>query len=954
MSLGSCLWNLPNSESRCYKVNPSSAPILSCPSQTFYDSISKTCISCYPGCLECVNGAINGCTACYPTFVLVDGACTCPTWAIVDPASGTCISKRISSYSLTLTQFNFIVNCNIENCNECYLFTSNASSNTSVRCLQCNTGYYYLNTTNTCTQVCPEGYEANDTTRTCVQKNCSTYCYNCQDCASCANITHCSVCQGSLLLENGMCVTQCVTHPVSVNGVCVDSCPPGYGAQNQGASISCVPCDSNCETCSESSYNTCLTCSSSRYLSNGTCFECDTSCTGCSNNAYNCTSCSEGYYSLPEGPSTCVSSCPLTYYLNHENQTCLKCSEPMTLTETGDYIYCGGNCQLCSDSGICLQCEPGLQLSDGYCTIPGMRSSARFNFGIIKSLTALSVLKHFTSQAITVEFPQTIKTSSNLEIVWLLYARDIATDYLSLSCEDIEAVFESNNHEFPSSVFQVGVHGFQYLNYTQSNGIYLNFSGLRAGIVYNYTICVKESHTEIWDSESLDFKTKDNGYQIQKVSITTDIDLPQSEVANFLCALSSSMNVSNSTILTTEGISCGNSDEAVGRRRNLDDHNVRELPQVEHPPVGSKLRLMTTVNKYQGTQLDLFIYGNAHSEQLDQTPSLLVSLLTSTGFTQAFEYHSQSLASPIKISHVSAKGEVLLVPPVINTVGISYETKGNTIFFPSLTASGTNGYFYVYLIPHNTSRSELKDLPSSSAIIYSLNTNSLLNDDEVIVRRLLFFDGEATTAKIDGIKTGITYSVMVFATNEDVSQFALRTPRSLLQAVTGIMFPAASREISTLIFLILECSAILFIIFAWHSLISPLKICRLFKKLRKQSKPTICEPQTVLAPKEFVKENSLQKSATIDVSLENSFKVIKPKRVSLERVPLSSAVLALSAVHSSERTIPSPNALTSIDLPKITEKTYVKGTSDVIKLDEQGSPKFITFRLNDIKNSRYL
>ena len=952
MSLGECLWNLP-SGGRCYKANPDYSPVLTCPDQTFYDSVSNTCISCYPGCSKCTSGGMNGCSECPSGFVLKNGACTCESWEILDPVSNTCISKFSQLFFLNLQCY--LVNCNIADCDTCALFTD-SSNVTTLICAQCSAGFYYLSSSNTCTQTCPTDYYANTTTGTCILINCAADCYNCPDCTSCANTTHCNVCQGSLFLEDGVCVSSCVTHPVSFNGICVDSCSTGYGAQIQGANSVCVPCDPSCKTCSSSSYDTCLTCNTGNYISAGTCLSCDASCKDCSGTAANCTSCSTGNYLFSGASPNCVSSCPATYYLNDIDQMCLECAEPLALTATNDCTFCGGNCQVCSDSGLCLQCNSGLQLTNGYCTIPGMSSSGRYNTGVIKSITSIALLKYSTSQTVMTAFSQDIQATSNFKSVWLLFAEGIAPDYQSLSCNDIDNFYLNNTRDFPSAVVQIGVDGFQYLPFAESYGYYLNFTGLRSGVNYNFTICVMQSGIALWESGSVEFETKDNGYQIQKVSITTDNYLPQSEITNFLCSLSSSMNVSNSSIITSEGVACNTAETAA--RRNLADQFFIVPPQVQkkhHQPIPN-LRLMTTVSKYQGTKLDLLIYGN-QSEQTDQTVNTAISLLTSTTFTQSFTYRSPTSGS-IKIFRVSLGGKVFMKPPKSEGSNTPYEIKGNAVFFPNFTFTNTDGYLYIYLIPNTSSKSTLPSSPIILSSIYTADSSS--NQSEFIVKRFKFFSGEPLTIIIEDAMANVTYNVALFATNEDVSPFAFRTPRTMFQVITGLSLPAIPREVSIVIFTIMEGSALLFFILIWYFLYKPFKISQSFKKLRRKRTTESVKPRRVDSPKENAKEITLQKAPRnpLDLGFEkpkknnhstniSTISIPNPQKEDKDvmRMPSDAEILPphIFAPTQSSPMLKRKEAKNYIDLTKIAEKTKERGTPKMRKSEDRSTPTFIRF-----------
>ena len=128
-----------------------------------------------------------------------------------------------------------------------------------------------------------------------------------------------------------------------------------------------MSCSSNCLACS--SYSTCTSCSSGFNLINGYCTQncpsgsyssssgcssCEINCKSCQNLAH-CTSCSPGLYlsfSSTLNITTCVSSCPTTYYPDNSGW-CFKC--PNT-------------CIFCSNSTYCTQCKTGYSLSNGLCT----------------------------------------------------------------------------------------------------------------------------------------------------------------------------------------------------------------------------------------------------------------------------------------------------------------------------------------------------------------------------------------------------------------------------------------------------------------------------------------------------------------------------------------------------------------------------------------------------------
>ncbi|CAL8278916.1 unnamed protein product [Merluccius merluccius] len=79
------------------------------------------------------------------------------------------------------------------------------------------------------------------------------------------------------------------------------------------------------------------------------CFPACRSCTGSRSNQ--CVTCQPGYH-LSEETQMCTTSCGDGYYLDHDANTCRKCSE---------------NCLKCTSSSICTECKPGTSLQGNRC-----------------------------------------------------------------------------------------------------------------------------------------------------------------------------------------------------------------------------------------------------------------------------------------------------------------------------------------------------------------------------------------------------------------------------------------------------------------------------------------------------------------------------------------------------------------------------------------------------------
>ncbi|KAM4634072.1 proprotein convertase subtilisin/kexin type 5 [Polymixia lowei] len=97
---------------------------------------------------------------------------------------------------------------------------------------------------------------------------------------------------------------------------CVSECPAGFWGDRRR----CKRCYSSCESCTGSRSNQCI-------------------------------SCQPGHH-LTEGTNTCTAGCGDNYYLDHDANTCRKCSE---------------NCLKCTSSSICTECKPGTSLQGNRC-----------------------------------------------------------------------------------------------------------------------------------------------------------------------------------------------------------------------------------------------------------------------------------------------------------------------------------------------------------------------------------------------------------------------------------------------------------------------------------------------------------------------------------------------------------------------------------------------------------
>jgi proprotein convertase subtilisin/kexin type 5 len=266
--------------------------------------------------------------------------------------------------------------------------------------------------TSTCASVCPAQYYAT-AQMTCLACNslCSTTTPGCRgplasQCNACSNffdptsrqcVSQCpqqtygaangtclpcqSVCNGC----QGPAVTQCVACLYNTyNGACVQSCPPKYYANSVRQ---CVACDSQCASaCAGPAATDCLSSANQsacvNYLDGVTCVQscnaqtqyadasrvcsacsplCAGGCTGPS--ASQCVSCARGAFRLE---SSCVASCPSSYFANSSN-VCIACSSQCADSCSGPGANQCIRCRYFNNNGVCVsKCDIGTYADNSF------------------------------------------------------------------------------------------------------------------------------------------------------------------------------------------------------------------------------------------------------------------------------------------------------------------------------------------------------------------------------------------------------------------------------------------------------------------------------------------------------------------------------------------------------------------------------------------------------------
>ncbi|KAL4465986.1 hypothetical protein ABPG74_004223 [Tetrahymena malaccensis] len=389
--------------------------VLSCPPKTFQNSTNQKCDPCLNKCEKCSNNST--CDICEQNLYLsVDQKqclTNCPlgqqqnqnTWQCIsctDPNCQVCqqdpsqcskcgnnqnLQGQICQPNCNTSYYpvnNVCVLCssNIANCDQC----------TSSTCTLCQNNYYLFN--GNCVNQCNPGYYIANNPPSCQPCQNST-CNTCepapsQNCLSCAkpyfqNGTQCvndcdpnqysnssricvlcsqtfSGCQSCTINQCNSCINP-TDYLNPINNTCSNTCPSNTFKSTLGNPPQniCVVCNSNCQTCDQSSSN-CTSCASNMYLQGTTCqAQCDVGyfpnasnvCTICTNNFPNCSECTNSnclqckspYYIVKE-TNNCQLQCPPGYAsttVNGSNQ-CIKCSNTL--------------CKECSISNLnsCISC----------------------------------------------------------------------------------------------------------------------------------------------------------------------------------------------------------------------------------------------------------------------------------------------------------------------------------------------------------------------------------------------------------------------------------------------------------------------------------------------------------------------------------------------------------------------------------------------------------------------
>ena len=225
-------------------------------------------------------------------------------------------------------------------------------------------------------------------------------------------------------ITNNTCVLTCPVDEYTFYDEmsCVSDCSIYIGYYSDLSTKLCKKCDTNCKACINTKTE-CISCPFKYFLSSSTCLSCDGSCVECDGFAKNCTSCSEGFYMDPFTYGSCIRNCPMGYYGEDLNNSCMPCNQ---------------GCVQCLNSSFCFMCNNNYTLTNWNCMLNpsssnGSNGSNTTNIG--SNITNVSNI-NITNTSNRSNENNTLNNANNNKIsleVDLQKTSDISTFILSLN-----------------------------------------------------------------------------------------------------------------------------------------------------------------------------------------------------------------------------------------------------------------------------------------------------------------------------------------------------------------------------------------------------------------------------------------------------------------------------------------------------------------------------------------
>lgn len=519
--------------------------------------------------------------------------------------------------------------------------------------------------------------------------------------------------------------------------------------------MTCDDCPDNCDVCIDSS--SCLTCSNSFYLYNGTCLA----------------RCPNGTYPQPGVCVECPSTgcpCSLGYAVNKQ-EICESCS---------------ANCQMCADSNTCEVCNENLIVNQGKCS-QSLQIQNEVKNSSAKLLSRLAVINPEQS-SVAQNLTVWLSTMASGYLYWYALAYHIHPDSENTSCAALEAQFGNASADLE------GVELYGRIDLGSSNSLVINFtiSQLISNTNYQVLLCAADYN----ESLTVRFTTKNNGFQVSGLKLLLNQEIYSNDIQGFLCQLCLELSVDNSQIMTKAGQYCPSSGD-----QTLESQNS------------------TYQAKNSFNPLELFLYGDRSAEN-DTSVAMMEKTFQNDYFLNSFMYVGSNATRVYQINEVFALGETDMIQPVILTPP-QVSLSGTNLFVSNLSIGAVNGFVYATLL---TTSNETHPISSNSSDTLILNYSSLALDP--YYRRLSYKEEESLAFMFNEIDPSKNYTLLYFATNSEVSKFALRTP------LLSLFINAQAPEKRTSVFIVIECAAGMLLCIAWLASFRESYLKKLFGRVK--------------------------------------------------------------------------------------------------------------------------
>lgn len=511
------------------------------------------------------------------------------------------------------------------------------------------------------------------------------------------------------------------------------------------------------------------------------CQSCPNSCDQCSNST-TCTICAGRKYLLR---GSCIDSCPDGYKI--QGATCVPCSSsqectcPLTysIDPNGICQKCGSNCDSCQTGDNCATCSNNLILYQGKCLQSlNYDTEVIINYSIkLQTLSALNPGAFATSQEIFVS----LKNTTNDTIYWRLYAPLVNPDDSNSSCGNImqkaqEAASTIDTQDLYNSTQTI------FDNTTNTSIAKFTLTGLKPNLLYQITICIQASAEEVEDA-TINFMTKDNGYQIMKVNLLLDTEIPASSISSFLCELCTQLGVDDDQIIASDGTSCLSSSSNKGRI--LDSNETYD-------------------------SIEVYLYGRSDVES-DSSVNNMREQLKNADYLSSFSYKTSN-GDIYKLIGIVLGGQSQFIQPTIIT-GAAAQVLESSLLIYNVTVTDTDGF--IYFIINQTERNSSESI--KQAMLSDLSTSSLISNYSSLgsLQRVGYIQGKPASLLISNHDANKSYVLTYFATNQDTTNNALRTKKQYCY-IAGLELPSGNfHSYDSIVFFSSEAAALLLIILIW-------------------------------------------------------------------------------------------------------------------------------------------